>query len=378
MNTEPSTTALPLYAKLSLITVGLIAFFYILYVGQDILVPLIFATIIAILLNPVVNFLSKKGMNKVLAIIIVLIVALVLISGLMYFIGSQISSFTESMPEFKQKISVIFNDMTDWVSQKFNVGKPKIAALVDKTKGEGMSNSSAVIGQTLGTIGGVLALVFLLPVYTFMILFYKPLLLEFIARLFERDKHKVVAEVLMQTKALIQSYLIGLLLEAALVAALNSVALLIIGIKYAVLIGIIGALLNLIPYIGGLVAISIPMLLAIATKEPIDALWVFIAYIIVQFIDNNFFVPKIVASKVKINALVSIIVVLIGGALWGISGMFLAIPLTAIVKVIFDRVEPLAPYGFLLGDNQPEIGKGVLKFKNPIRKARAKVVKQDQ
>jgi predicted PurR-regulated permease PerM len=370
------TKTLPLYAKLSLITMGLIAFFYILYVGQDILVPLIFATIIAILLNPVVNFLCKKGMNKVVAIMIVLIVALVIISALMYFIGSQISSFTESMPEFKQKISAIFNDLTDWVSQKFNVGKPRIAALVDKTKGEGMNNSSAVIGQTLGTIGGVLALVFLLPVYTFMILFYKPLLLEFIARLFERDKHKVVAEVLMQTKVLIQSYLVGLLLEAALVAALNSAALLIIGIRYAVLIGIIGALLNLIPYIGGLVAISIPMLLAIATKEPIDALWVFIAYIIVQFIDNNFFVPKIVASKVKINALVSIIVVLIGGALWGVSGMFLAIPLTAIIKVIFDRIEPLAPYGFLLGDNQPEIGKGVLKFKNPIRRVKPKVVKE--
>ena len=367
------TKTLPLYAKLSLIIIGVLAFFYILYVGQDILVPLIFATIIAILLNPVVNFLCGKGLNKVLAILFVLIVALIIIGALMYFIGSQVSAFTESLPEFKQKISAIFTDLTEWVSQKFNVGKPKIAALVDKTTGEGMSNSSAVIGQTLGTIGGVLALVFLLPVYTFMILFYKPLLLDFIAQLFQRDKHKVVAEVLMQTKVLIQSYLVGLLLEAALVAALNSAALLIIGIKYAILIGIIGALLNLIPYIGGLVAISIPMLLAIATREPIDALWVFIAYIIVQFIDNNFFVPKIVASKVKINALVSIIVVLVGGALWGVSGMFLAIPLTAIIKVIFDRIEPLAPFGFLLGDNQPEIGKGVLKFKNPIRKVKPKV-----
>ena len=174
---------------------------------------------------------------------------------------------------------------------------------------------------------------------------------------------------------LIQSYLVGLLLEAALVATLNSAALLIIGVKYAVLIGIIGALLNIIPYIGGLVAISIPMLLAIATKEPIDAVWVFIAYIIVQFIDNNFFVPKIVASKVKINALVSIIVVLIGGALWGVAGMFLSIPLTAIIKVIFDRIEPLAPFGFLLGDNQPDIGKTIFNFKNPIKKAKLKVIK---
>jgi predicted PurR-regulated permease PerM len=108
--------------------------------------------------------------------------------------------------------------------------------------------------------------------------------------------------------------------------------LLIIGIDYAILIGIIGALLNIIPYIGGLIAIAIPVLLAIATKNPIDALWVFIAYMIVQFIDNNFFVPKIVASKVKVNALVSIVVVLIGGALWGVPGMFLSIPLTASLK----------------------------------------------
>lgn len=379
MNNPVSTpiTTFPLYAKLSLTIIGLIAFFYILYVGQDILVPLIFATIIAILLNPVVNYLGRKGVNRIAAITFVLITALLVIAALMYFIGSQVSAFSDSMPELKQKVSAMFNYITDWISQKFNVAKPKIAAFVDKTKGEGMTNSSAVIGETLGTIGGVLALVFLLPVYTFMILFYKPLLLEFIARLFERDKHKVVAEVLMQTKMLIQSYLVGLLLEAVLVASLNSAALLIIGIKYAVLIGIIGALLNLIPYIGGLVAISIPMLLAIATKEPIDALWVFIAYIIVQFIDNNFFVPKIVASKVKINALVSIIVVLIGGALWGVSGMFLSIPLTAIIKVIFDRIEPLMPFGFLLGDNQPEIGKGILKFKNPIRKKKPKDVKQD-
>jgi len=363
---------LPVYAKLSLITIGLLAFFYILYIGQDIFVPLIFSTIIAILLNPVVNYLTRKGLNRVVAIIIVLSVALLIIAALMYLLASQVSNFTESLPQLKQKTAVLFNDITDWISQKFNIGKPKIAAWVDKTKGEGMNNSSAVIGETLGTISGVLVLIFLLPVYIFMILFYKPLLLEFIAQLFERDKHKIVAEVLVEIKALIQSYLIGLLLEAALVAALNSIALLIIGIKYAVLIGIIGALLNIIPYIGGIIAISIPMLLAFATKDPISALWVFIAYIFVQFIDNNFFVPKIVASKVKVNALVSIIVVLIGGALWGVPGMFLSIPLTAIVKVIFDRIEPLKPFGFLIGDNQPEIGKVIFKFKTPTKKSNTK------
>jgi predicted PurR-regulated permease PerM len=115
------------------------------------------------------------------------------------------------------------------------------------------------------------------------------------------------------------------------------------------------------------------MLFAIATKTPIDALWVFIAYTIIQFLDNNFFVPKIVASKLKINALVSIIAVLIGGALWGVAGMFLSIPIIAILKVVCDKIVPLAPVGFLIGDNQPDIGKVIFRFNYPVRK-KVKVV----
>jgi len=368
-----SANKLPVYAKLSLIIMGTLSFFYILYIGQDIAVPLVFATIIAILLNPVVNFLCNKGLNKVLAIFLALGAAMILFTALIYFIGSQVAMFSDSMPDLKQKFAALFRDMINWLSQTLHVSKTKVQAWIDHAKSEGMNNNSAVIGQTLGTISGMLVFVLLLPVYIFMILFYKPLLLEFIARLFQRDKHAVVAEILVETKTLIQSYLIGLLLEATLVATLNSIGLLIIGIDYAILIGIIGALLNIIPYIGGLVAISIPMLLAIATKSPIDALWVFVVYMTVQFIDNNILVPKIVASKVKVNALVSIIVVLIGGALWGVSGMFLSIPITAIIKVVCDRIEPLTPYGFLIGDNQPDIGKVIFKFKNTVKKSKVKV-----
>jgi predicted PurR-regulated permease PerM len=109
------------------------------------------------------------------------------------------------------------------------------------------------------------------------------------------------------------------------------------------------------------------MIISIASDKPESAIWVLVAYMIVQFIDNNFFVPKIVASKVRINALVSIVVVLIGGALWGVEGMFLSIPLTAILKVISDRITPLKPFGFMLGDDQPEVGKAVVN-KNPTVK----------
>ena len=137
---------------------------------------------------------------------------------------------------------------------------------------------------------------------------------------------------------------------------MNSVGLLILGIDYAILLGIIGALLNVIPYIGGIVAVALPMMIAIATKSTAwYALYVLAVYYFIQLVDNNFIVPKIVASKVKINALFSIIVVLAGNALWGIPGMFLSIPLLAIVKLICDHIEPLKPWGFLLGDTMPSI-----------------------
>lgn len=358
---ENKSLNLPLYLKIAQIITGIAIFFYILYIGQDIIIPLVFAVIIAILLNPVVNYLYNKKVNRVVAIFIAVLTAFIALAALFYFIGSQVALFSESFPKFKQQFLIILNDVIQWVAKTFKISNEKITEGINKIKSEGMTYGTSLIGQTIGTISGVLIIIFLMPVYIFFFLFYKPLLLDFIAQLFARREHALVAEVLVETKTLVQSYLMGLLIEAALVATLNSLGLIIIGINYAILLGVIGAILNIIPYIGGIIAVALPMLIAVATKSPISAIWVLVAHLLVQFIDNNFFVPSIVASKVKLNALISIVVVFIGGALWGVAGMFLSIPLTAIIKVIFDRIAPLKPFGFLLGDNQPAIGKVILK-----------------
>jgi predicted PurR-regulated permease PerM len=187
-----------------------------------------------------------------------------------------------------------------------------------------------------------------------MMLYYKTLLLEFISKLFASEHHMAVAEVLAGTKKIIQSYVLGLFFELIIVAALNSAGLLLLGIEYAVILGIMGAIVNLIPYIGGIIAIALPMIIAFVTKDSLTYPFLVLGlYIIIQFIDNHYIIPKIVAAKVQINALISVIVVLVGGAIWGVSGMFLSIPLTAIAKVIFDHVEPLKPWGYLLGDVVP-------------------------
>ena len=275
------TTQVPFYIKFSQVIIGIVALFYVLYIGQAIILPLIYATILAILLNPLVNRLHRKKVNRIIAILLVLLLAIIVVGCLLYFISSQATMFSDTFPQLQQKFNALVGQVVSWFADTFNVSTKKVQLWLNNQKAESLKGSSAVIGQTLNTISGLLVVGFLLPVYIFMILFYKPLLLEFISRLFPVDKHKTVAEVLTETKSLIQNYLIGLMLEAAIVAILNSVGLLLLGIEYAVLLGIIGALLNLIPYIGGLVATALPMIVALTTKAPEYAIYVLIVYLLV-------------------------------------------------------------------------------------------------
>jgi predicted PurR-regulated permease PerM len=221
-----------------------------------------------------------------------------------------------------------------------------------------------MIGKTLLNISSFLVVLFLIPVYVFMILYYEPLLLLFSKKLFNKEHHPKLETVFFKTKAIIQSYLSGLLIEALIIATLNATALLMIGIDYAILLGIIGALLNMIPFIGGIIAVALPMTIAFLTKDtPYSPILVVLSYMLIQFIDNHYITPKVVASKVKINALVAVVVVLIGNAIWGIAGMFLAIPLTGILKVVFENIDSLKPWAFLLGDTMPSSAKYIFNFR---------------
>ncbi len=328
-------------------------------IGQTLIVPLILGALLAIVLHPVVRLFVRWKFNRIVAIILTLLLSIMLIASLGMFLISQLSRFSESWPVFVDKFTLLINNTIHWIPGYFDISAVKVNAWIADTKADLVHGSGLVVGQTLLSVGSGLVVVFLIPVYIFLFLYYKPLLLDFIHRLFATNRQTQVGLVVTQTKSVIQSYLTGLMIEIALVAALDAIGLLILGIEYAIVIGVLGAMLNLIPYIGGLIAVAIPMMIALVTKDSAwSAFYVVILYYVVQLIDNNFFVPKIVASKVKINALVSIVAVLAGGSLWGISGMFLSIPLVAILKVMCDHIEPLKPFGLLLGDTMPT--KGIL------------------
>lgn len=347
---------IPFYAKIALMFICVFAFVFTMYIGQGIIIPIVFATIVAILLNPFVNFLIQKKINKLIAISIAVTLAIFMVIGVLYIVSSQVTMFSETYPQLKVKFNLTSTELVHWISEKFNIRETKIKAWIYETESNSISNFA--IGEKLTEAGRIIVIGMLLPVYLLMILYYKPLLLEFIRKLFKSEYHIAVAEVLVNTKNIIQTYLVGLFFEMIIIAILNSTGLLLLGIDYAIILGITGAIVNIVPYIGGIIAIALPMIIAFVTKDSTTyPLLVFVVYIFIQFIDNHYIIPRIVASRVQINALISIIVVLIGGALWGIPGMFLSIPLTAITKVIFDHIEPLKPFGFLLGNIVPTTSK---------------------
>jgi len=345
---------IPLYARVTLILVGIFASIAILYIAQDIIVPFVFAVIVAIVLHPVVNFLVKRNFNRIVAIIISLLLTFLLIASFAFLIISQVDRFTDSWPSLVEKFNLLINESIAWTSQYFDIQPVKITDWIAKEKSELLENNMGTVGRTLTSLGTGIVAILVIPVYIFLLMYYKPLILEFIRRLFGEEHITKVNKIVSQVKTVIQSYLVGLIIETIIIAILNTAVLLLLGIQYAVLLGIIGALLNLIPYIGGVVGVALPMIVALATKDSAwYAMYVLGLYYVIQLIDNNYIVPVIVSSKVKINALFSIIVVFAGNALWGISGMFLSIPLLAIIKLIFDHIEPLKPWGFLLGDTMP-------------------------
>jgi len=317
---------------------------------RDILVPLSLSSMIAILLNPLVNKFQRWGMTQILAIVCAILIATIIFLGLGYFLASQIVNFGSDLPVLKEKFSALFTSMQTGLQDHLGISLKQ----QNKWLSETQSDITPVIGKLMGNFFGILSVGILLPIFTILLLYYKKLILNFLFEIFSESNANNINEMLLKTKGAIQNYMVGLLLEGIIVATLNSVALLILGVKYAILLGVIGAIVNVLPFIGGILALIFPIIIATITKDGIQTqILIIAAYILIQFTDNHVLIPFIVSSKVKINALISIIVVLLGGVLWGIAGMFLAIPFVGVLKIIFDRIEELKPWGKLLGNEIP-------------------------
>ncbi|MES2411868.1 MAG: AI-2E family transporter [Bacteroidota bacterium] len=352
----PDIMKFPFYFKLSAVLIALAIIFIALYFGQEIISPVLLSLLFAIMLRPVVGFLiNRLRFPHFIAVVFAIVLFVMLFLSVFYFLSIQISDMANDWGKIKSNFFYHLEHLQQMIRDNFNLSKREQNEIITNATNDTITSSKKIVGSTLNSFADILLNIILIPIYTFLFLLYQNHFVTFLTKLIKPESHKRLREVLYQIKIAVQSYITGLLFEMIAVSVLTTIGLYFIGCEYFILLGIITGILNLIPYIGILFAGALTIVISLSGSTDLTiAFGVIAVNLIVQFIDNNILVPMFVNSKVQINALVSIIGIIIGNVLGGITGMFLAIPIIAILKVIFDRIDALEAWGYLLGDDLPK------------------------
>lgn len=348
---EEKSTKRPYAIELAATLLSLSLIIALMYVLQGVLLPLMFSILIAISLYPVALFLERLSLGKALSALLAVILAICVLSGLIWFIIHQVIVIGKGGMDIVQKFLSIFDTIQLWLQQEFGIEPTEVAERLRTQANEILSHAGTYLTAAFGSVGNILAGVVLVPLFSFFLLYYRVFFREFFFRAFRSTPQETVHNTLNKIYQVVQSYLLGLVTVMGIVAILNTVGLWILGIQYAWFFGTLASLLMLLPYIGIAIGSILPALFALATKETAwYALGVVAWFQVVQFLEGNLITPNIVGGKVSINPLMSIISILLGGMLFGLAGLILALPLTATIKVIFDAVPSMNAFGFLIGE----------------------------
>lgn len=327
-----------------LLTIGL-------YYGKVVLVPIVFGVMLAMLMTPICRKLDSKGWNRAASCTVCIMILLVALLGLLGIVVAEIRSFMKDITLIEEKGREAIETLQVYIEDQFHIEPKQQAALAEKQVAT-MSDSagtylSKIFGGMASAVGGIL----LTLAYTFLFIYNKERYETFFIRLYKEEDPRKVKEIVGQIGHVAQQYLTGRAMSVATLTVLYAIGLLIIGVKNALLLSAIAALLTIVPYIGSAVGGLFPFAMALVTEDSIQpALWVIGVIIFIQAIDNYFIEPRMVGGEVNLSALVSILSIIVGGLVWGVAGMVLFIPMLGIAKIVFDHVESLKPYGYLIGD----------------------------
>jgi predicted PurR-regulated permease PerM len=343
---------LAFYARLALILHALILILFLMHFGKTIIIPLFFALLISLALYPLCLQFEKWGLHRGLSAAISVLLFVILIGSFIDILSHQVINFTHNLPELQKRFSDSLQDLSTYLFNTYHIDYQQQTDYLRKSAGSLESTAFNGLGATFIGVAEVFILTIFFLIFTFFMLYHRRLFKRFIMALFPPEELPKVNEVLASARRMINRYIIGLLSEMFLLIIILLSTLAILGIKYALLISVLAALLNVIPYLGIYTAMGISMIITFANGTPSQALTVGIVFIIAHFLDANVILPRVVGGNVKLNPLITIIAVLTGKLVWGIPGMFLFIPLAAIIRIISEKVESLQPWAILMGEEK--------------------------
>lgn len=343
----------PLWLKGTAVMLGLFLLVLLLIHGKFVLKPLAFGIFFALLLDPLRERLERLNVGRMGAILLSMLGVFLVLAGIFFLLSMQFAQLAERLPEAGDKIQMIGADLIAFTEQTFGLSPERQVRFLEKGLQQLVDRSGQYLSTALGATTSVFTTLALFPLFLIFIMYYRETYRNFLHQVFQRRDQRSVDSVVSNIQEVAQRYILGMIAVVILLALLNWLGLWLVGLENALFFAVFAAILAVIPYIGiilgSLPAILWALLFTESLWNPVAVMGVFAA---VQFLEGNLITPNIIGSQVSINPFMALLALIIGGQLWGISGMILSVPFLGILRCVFMEVESLRPYGYLLGSGQ--------------------------
>ncbi|MEK6782602.1 MAG: AI-2E family transporter [Bacteroidota bacterium] len=322
----------------------------ILYLGRGVFIPLSFAALISFILYPICSWLERKKIGRLTSIFMGLLLLSGLASLIVLLMAKQISLFQKEWPVIQMKMQELITGLTHSFVNYYSISKEQQEQWVAEIAGRAINIIVEGAPTALSASIYMAVLLIIVPIFSALILYYRNQLNEFIYYLFPQERKEDLRNLLSLTIDAYYNFIKGMAIVYLIVGALNSIGLLIIGVPHAVFFGFIASVLTFIPYLGIMVGSLLPITMAWITFNSIwYPLGVILVFTIVQYLEANLIFPIAVSNRLNINTLATLIAIIVGGIIWGVSGMILFVPFIGIVKLIADRHPKMKMWSLLLG-----------------------------
>ena len=340
------------YVKYTYGLAGLMLTIYAMVVAKSVIVPLLFSLFFAILLLPVSQWLERFKIPRVLSSFGAILFGIILFSSILFFFYSQMTDFAQDADMFVERLNEMMASVNQFLGEYFSIESIRLDQVV-QTLINFVRQNVGSITQQIGGAASTLTSVLLVPIFVFLILLLRDILKNFLLKAFGQGnlgQEKKVTTIIANVKSTVQNYITGVLIVMGILSVLYSILLTVIGVDHAIFFGVFAGMMNIIPFIGPLFGSILPILYALITMDSLFyPLIILLGFYVIQLFEGNLITPVIVGSQVSMNALVTLLLLVVGAQIWGLSGMILFIPIGAIVKVICDEVDQLNHYGYVMG-----------------------------
>ncbi len=322
------------------------------------------------LLLPICSKLEKLGFNRIFAIISCILIFLTILIGIIYLFTYQIIGLSKNLPFFANRIQEVLLKLKDFIAENTRLSHNDISSYIESSIRQIVDSLGSYIQSVLTITTGVIVNFFLVLIYIAFFLAYRERIENFILKIAPENEKEKTDKIIKSCTSMSISYLSGILTVSFILSVSNAIALTIFRIEYALFFAVLAGILNIIPFVGTFLGSILPVALALLTKDSIwVAVFVVIYFTVIQYIESYFLTPFIVGGKVRVNPLTEILALVLGGVIWGVAGMVLFIPLTGLVKVLFDHIEKFEPFAYVIGrEDVPKTSKTGKKIKYWFKK----------